>query len=137
MDIHYRETTYGFEWGASKVERGCSDKKQGWVTLIITTPKYENGIQVYITKTGKVRVSANNKEWMAKEQPPDATVLDAIKGIYDAAGRAIESGLFKGAPTIGLQTQGYKLALKDIRLLIEDNYPEMKQPPDAASNPGA
>lgn len=60
---HYLETKYGFEWGAAKFERCSSDEKKGWITLLITTPKYKNGIQVYVTKTGKVRISSDKGEW--------------------------------------------------------------------------
>jgi hypothetical protein len=52
---------YGFEWGAAKVERFCSDEKKGWVLLGITTPKHR--LQVYVTKTGKVRVHDGSGEW--------------------------------------------------------------------------
>lgn len=52
--MHYAESPYGFEYGAAKVERLFSDEKKGWVTIGVTTPKVE--IQVYVTKTGKVRV---------------------------------------------------------------------------------
>lgn len=50
------ETPYGFEWGAAKIERCFSDAKTGAVNLLLTTKKYPKGIQIYITKTGKVRV---------------------------------------------------------------------------------
>lgn len=63
MPEHYVETKYGFEWGAAKIERGFSDKKKGWITMILTTPKHPYGIQIYVTKTGKVRVSSANGEW--------------------------------------------------------------------------
>jgi hypothetical protein len=45
---------YGFEYGAVKVTRCMSDEKKGWVVLMLETPKAL--IQVYVTKTGKVRV---------------------------------------------------------------------------------
>ena len=68
--MHYAETEYGFEWGAVKVERIFSDDKKGWVTLGLTTPKHPYGIQIYVTKTGKIRIFGN-REWKcpAKEQP--------------------------------------------------------------------
>jgi len=52
--MNYRETEYGFEWGLAKITRVFSDEKKGWVTLRIKTPKED--LQIYITKTGKVRV---------------------------------------------------------------------------------
>jgi hypothetical protein len=68
---HYAETKYGFQWGAADVSRCFSDDKKGWVTLLLKTPKHKNGIQIYVTKTGKVRVHGNDgKEWMPL--PPGA-----------------------------------------------------------------
>lgn len=56
MTTHYRETSYGFEYGSAKIERAHSDKKKGWVVLLLSTPKRKQ-IQIYVTKTGKVRVN--------------------------------------------------------------------------------
>lgn len=61
MSIHYKETTYGFEYGAAKVQRIFSDEKKGWVTLGITTLKAD--LQIYVTRTGKVRIHDNTGEW--------------------------------------------------------------------------
>ncbi len=63
MSEHYQETPYGFEWEAAKIERLFSDKKKGWVTIGITTPKHPHGIQIYVTKTGKVRIHSEGVEW--------------------------------------------------------------------------
>lgn len=63
--MHYQETTYGFEWGAASVDRLFSDDKKGWVTVGITTPKAH--VQIYVTKTGKVRVYGANGEWKGKK----------------------------------------------------------------------
>lgn len=52
--IHYKETVHGFEYGAAKIERMCSDDKAGWVSMAVFTPRDE--VQIYVTKTGKVRV---------------------------------------------------------------------------------
>lgn len=54
MSEHYKETKCGFEWGAANVSRCCSDAKKGRVILSVQTAK--NTIEVYITKTGKIRV---------------------------------------------------------------------------------
>ena len=54
QDIHYLETRFGFEYGAASITRAFSDEKKGWVVLVLRTPKAD--IQLYITKTGKVRV---------------------------------------------------------------------------------
>lgn len=56
MNIHYTETPYGFEWGAASISRGFCDEKKGWVTLLLKTPKLKDTIQIYVTKTGKVRI---------------------------------------------------------------------------------
>ena len=65
MSIHYEETKYGFEWGAAEISRCFSDEKSGWVTLIIRTPKHKGNdcLQVYVTKTGKIRIHDANGEW--------------------------------------------------------------------------
>jgi hypothetical protein len=55
------KTEYGFSFGSAVVTRLLRDEKQGWVVIGIDTPK--GGWQVYVTKTGKVRVYNNkNKE---------------------------------------------------------------------------
>lgn len=59
--IPYEELKYGFQYGAAKVTRLFSDNKKGWVTLGIETPKQT--IQVYVTKTGKIRIHDNDGEW--------------------------------------------------------------------------
>ena len=65
--IHYIETKYGFEFGSAKVNRISSDDKKGWVVIGIETPKYKNfGLQIYVTKTGKVRIFSNG-EWIKPE----------------------------------------------------------------------
>lgn len=58
--MHYQETKYGFEWGSAKMERCFSDKKKGWVTFLLKTPKDE--LQIYVTKTGKVRIHGKRGE---------------------------------------------------------------------------
>ena len=69
--LHYEETKYGFDYGAAKITRLFSDEDKGWITLCIETPKYEghDGIQIYVTKTGKVRIHDSRGEWT----PPSAT----------------------------------------------------------------
>jgi hypothetical protein len=75
MNVHilYKETQYGFDWGAAKITRCFSDTKKGWVTLLLETPKHQGGnaLQIYVTKTGKVRISDARCEWTAsKESKP-------------------------------------------------------------------
>ena len=58
------ETQYGFVFGPATVERMFSDDKKGWVTVGIKTAKHPRHIQIYVTKTGKVRVfGSDGKEW--------------------------------------------------------------------------
>lgn len=66
MTIHYRETKYGFDYGAVTVERACSDDSKGWVTLSVKTKKLLLGI--YVTKTGKIRIfdQKTHKEYEVK-----------------------------------------------------------------------
>ncbi len=59
--IHFQNTEFGFNWGAARVIRAFSDKKKEWVTLLIATPQEE--LQVYVTKTGKVRIHGEAGEW--------------------------------------------------------------------------
>ncbi len=53
-------TEHGFDFGAAKVEALASDEAKGWIVLGVQTPKMK--IQVYVTKTGKTRVSVNGLE---------------------------------------------------------------------------
>lgn len=62
---HFAETPYGFEWGSAKITRAFSDPRQGWVTICIDTPKV--GLQVYVTKTGKVRVHDKDGELLKRQ----------------------------------------------------------------------
>ena len=64
-NIHYRETIYGFEYGAAKVTRLFSDEKKQTVTIQIETPK--EIVQVYVTKTGKVRIFSKG-EWQKPQK---------------------------------------------------------------------
>ncbi|KKL10790.1 hypothetical protein LCGC14_2552280 [marine sediment metagenome] len=51
---------YGFKYGAAEVVRIASDGKKGWVVIGLDTPKTH--VQLYVTKTGKVRISVEGKE---------------------------------------------------------------------------
>jgi hypothetical protein len=57
---HYKETRFGFEYGAAEIQRYFSDDKKGWVIIGLKTKKKD--IQIYITKTGKVRIHDGAKE---------------------------------------------------------------------------
>lgn len=61
VSIPFAELDYGFQHGAARVTRICSDEKRGWVVLQIETPK--SSIQVYVTKTGKIRIHDKDGEW--------------------------------------------------------------------------
>ena len=54
VPIHFKEIQYGFEYGCAEITRLCSDEKKGWVTIGLKTPK--KSFQLYVTKTGKVRI---------------------------------------------------------------------------------
>jgi hypothetical protein len=62
---HHKDDAFGFEWGPARVVRICSDKNKGWVRLGIQTQKFKGGnfIEIYITKTGKVRIACPRGEW--------------------------------------------------------------------------
>lgn len=63
--MHYKLTQYGFEWGPTVIQRITSDDKKGWVVFELRTPKYPagQGLQIYVTKTGKVRIADKDGEW--------------------------------------------------------------------------
>lgn len=60
-------TDSGFRFGAADVACMCTDEKRGWVVVGVNTPKHR--IQVYVTKSGRVRVHDGATEWKpVKEQ---------------------------------------------------------------------
>ena len=67
-EIPFELTQYGFTYGAADVKRICSDDKKGWVVIGIETPR--QNIQIYVTKTGKIRVHdvKDHVEWIRKEK---------------------------------------------------------------------
>lgn len=56
----FAETRYGFNWGAAKVARIASDEIKGWIVIEVDSPKSK--VQVYVTKTGKMRLYRDGKE---------------------------------------------------------------------------
>ena len=56
----FERTDYGFKWGSVEVVRIASNETNEWVVIGLETPKSK--VQVYATKTGKVRVYINGKE---------------------------------------------------------------------------
>ena len=72
--IHYAEVPYGFEYGSATVTRLFSDADRGWVIVGIEAPRQAKfgRLQVYVTKTGKIRVHDSRGEWTSpqdKEAP--------------------------------------------------------------------
>ena len=61
--MNYEETSYGFIYGGAEISRFFSDEKKGWVVIGLITKKYPEGIQLYITKTGKVRIFGKSCEY--------------------------------------------------------------------------
>ncbi len=57
---------HGFYWGPVDVVAGMDDDRRGSVTLLLKTKKYPYGLQVYVTKTGRVRVFCAKGEWKLK-----------------------------------------------------------------------
>ena len=52
---HNQETPYGFEFGGAEIRRITRHDNDA-VTLGLCTKKAENCWQIYVTKTGKVRI---------------------------------------------------------------------------------
>jgi hypothetical protein len=73
--IDYEETQYGFRYGPAEVSRCTSDEKKGWVVLFLETPKHDRfkgtDIQIYVTKTGSVRIMDRRGEWKPPERDAD------------------------------------------------------------------
>ena len=67
-------TQYGYTFGPATVERACSDEKKGWVMMLLKTAKHPDGLQLYVTKSGKVRVFGKG-EWTPPGKPPNAPEL--------------------------------------------------------------
>lgn len=62
----YEHTQFGFNFGAAEVIRYFTDEKKGWVVLGVETPK--ECLQIYVTKTGKVRISNKNGAWIPPQR---------------------------------------------------------------------
>jgi len=50
-----------------------ADEKKGWVTLGVESSKYQGNraIQIYVTKTGKIRIFSREGEWFPKDESKD------------------------------------------------------------------
>lgn len=67
----YEETPYGFRYRSATVERLMSGDKKGWTLLGLSTPRHGPGkklprFEIYVTKTGKVRIFCGPVEWGPK-----------------------------------------------------------------------
>ena len=60
MTIPLTRNGHGFQFGPAKVSAMCSDDKKGWVIVGVDTLKH--AMQIYVTKTGRVRVHVDGKE---------------------------------------------------------------------------
>ena len=58
-DVARKLTEYGFQFGSASVER-CMSVGKGAVVVTVTTPKAK--LDVYVTKTGKMRLYVGGKE---------------------------------------------------------------------------
>ena len=54
--MRYKKTEWGFKVGAANIRWASFNKKMGWVGLTLKTPKHPEGICIYVTKKGKVRL---------------------------------------------------------------------------------
>lgn len=61
-NVRAEHTQFGFAYGAAEVNRLCSDEKKGWCLIDFRTPRQT--LQIYVTKTGKIRVyDQHGNEW--------------------------------------------------------------------------
>ena len=58
--MKHKTTKHGFEWGDVKIKRLWACEKRGCVMIALTTSKRK--IEIYITKTGKVRIWSKDDE---------------------------------------------------------------------------
>lgn len=63
MSKVYEKLAYGFRYGSALITPAGSSYKTGVVKIRLETDKYPRGIQIYVTKTGKVRIISNEGEW--------------------------------------------------------------------------
>ena len=61
MSILLKRDGHGFQFGPANVSAVCSDDKKGWAVVGVQTLKH--AVQVYVTKTGRVRVHVDGKEF--------------------------------------------------------------------------
>ena len=64
--MNAKRIEHGIEWGSSKMTLLFRDDKKQWVTWGLDTPKHS--LQIYVTKTGKVRIHDKHGEWTPPNQ---------------------------------------------------------------------
>ena len=64
--MHYKETKDGFEFGDAKVTRMVANEKKEQIILIIETSK-QKPIQIYVTRTGKLKIHSEYGIWRPEE----------------------------------------------------------------------
>ena len=65
--INAESTRYGFTYGPAEISRFAQDGKTGRVWLALITKKYPDGLEIMVTKTGKVRIFEGDKEWLPND----------------------------------------------------------------------
>ena len=70
--VNRRETAYGFIYGAADVRR-MFETTNGAVVIGIATPR--RGVEVYITRTGMVRVFTGRDEWTPPKRAKSAAAI--------------------------------------------------------------
>ena len=62
---YFAETESGFKWGVTEIERSASLRSgtdKGTIVITCRTPKAE--VELYVTKTGKLRIfNPDGTEW--------------------------------------------------------------------------
>jgi hypothetical protein len=66
--MRQERTEHGFIFGDAEFSLCCSDEKKGWAIVLLETSKHKghDRIQIYVTRTGKVRVFTKDGELKPK-----------------------------------------------------------------------
>lgn len=105
--IHYKETQFGFEYGSLKIERlGKNIQTPGDVIIGLSTPKIgEFGIQIRVTKTGKVTLIEKVRRSIMNDESRTTIEIDGDvyvrKEIFDKTLYALKS-ILEIEPKFGL-----------------------------------
>lgn len=79
MNIRCEHLPCGFAFGAAEVTRMCSDERKGWTIVLVETPR--ESLQIYVTKTGKVRIHSKGREWKPHEPEKSKAELDYMDSL--------------------------------------------------------